>query len=274
MSIKDGKERMFEGYSSDETFALIVSGIISLCSWGAWYYGVFSVGQKVRSRGYRWMGAVPVFCALLLLVVLKLWAAEGVRHERAYILFYLAVGAAWVGIFRLHLPLFGLSPRDDVFERGNGAVAWATAGALVGGTCCFAGGNVGDGPGWWVVLFSGLLSTAALLALWLILHASTGVMEKLSIERDPAAGVRVAGFFLGAGLILGRAVAGNWVSAAETLSDFARMAWPALVLTAVAVVLERCSRPNLAGDRYSSCTASWAPGLVYGVGGLVMLFAW
>jgi hypothetical protein len=124
------------------------------------------------------------------------------------------------------------------------------------------------------VLFSGLLSTVSLFLLWWILHVATGIADKLGIERDPAAGLRAAGFFVGAGLILGRAVAGDWFSTAETVNDFVRMAWPALLLTAVAIVLERSSKPILAGERLSSCTASWAPGVVYPVAGLVMLFAW
>jgi hypothetical protein len=145
---------------------------------------------------------------------------------------------------------------------------------LLGGTYCFAGGNVGDGPGWWVVLFSGLLSTMSLLFLWWLLNAGTRVADKLSIDRDPAAGVRVAGFFAGAGLILGRAVAGDWFSAGQTVHDFVRMAWPAAVLTVVAIVLERSTTVNLAGTRLSSCRASWLPGVAYVVAGVVTLFAW
>jgi hypothetical protein len=40
-------------------------------------------------------------------------------------------------------------------------------------------------------------------------------------------------------MILGRAVAGDWVSAEATIRDFAAMAGPVLPLAAAAVVVER-----------------------------------
>ena len=64
------------------------------------------------------------------------------------------------------------------------------------------------------------------------------------MDRDAAAGVRIAGFFVGAGLILGRAVAGDWTSAGATLFDFGRIGWPVILLLALAVLIERKLRPS------------------------------
>ena len=64
------------------------------------------------------------------------------------------------------LALCDLSARDDVVERSNRAAIPAIAGGLLAITLCFAGGNIGDGPGWWVVMFCGVLSTGTLLLAW------------------------------------------------------------------------------------------------------------
>ncbi|MDZ4199651.1 MAG: hypothetical protein U1E27_10260, partial [Kiritimatiellia bacterium] len=52
-------------------------------------------------------------------------------------------------------------------------------------------------------------------------------------------GRRWAGFLLGAGLLLGRASAGDWTSVDATFVEFFRDGWPVLVLLALAVVAER-----------------------------------
>lgn len=266
---------MFEHYSPDEGFALIVGGIIVMVSWIPWYYQLAVVGRRVRKLGRRQpLALAPLVCAVLLYFVLDRWSAEDVRFDPAYMLFYMVIGLAWLGLFRLPLPRFGLSPRDDVLERGNDATGWATTGALIGGTCCFAGANVGNGPGWWVVLFSGMLSTTALMLLWYLLHKATGLYEKVSIERDTAAGLRVAGFFVGAGLILGRAVAGDWVSAGATAVDFAGMAWPAAILTTMAVAVEQiCPQRPMSG--LAECLFyGLSPALFYMAAGGLVMFAW
>ena len=69
---------------------------------------------------------------------------------------------------------------------------------------CFAGGNVGDGPGWWVVVFCAALSTGALFLLWGALQAATDLADSIVIERDGASAVRLAGFLVACGLVLGR----------------------------------------------------------------------
>lgn len=265
---------MIEHYSPDEILALLIGIVVTLISWIRWYFLLAVTGTRVRRRGKRGaLALAPLVCAVLLAVVLFRWSSEDVRTDGAYIFFYLVIGAAWLGLFRLFLPGFGLNARDDVLERGNDAAAWAVAGALIGGNCCFAGGNVGNGPGWWVVLFSALLSTASLLFLWWLVHRFSGLAEKVTIERDVAAGWRAAGFFIGTGLILGRAVAGDWISASATVSDFARMAWPALVLAGAVSAVERCCAPRL--DPASSCfTSGCLPALVYVASGTIVLWAW
>lgn len=266
---------MLDNYSSDEAFALIVGFILALGTWATWYYALLVIGRKVRARGLRWPLAIaPAVCALLLYFVLARWSAEDVRTDPAYMVFYMVIGAAWLGLVRLWLPLFGLSFRDDVLERGNDAASHAISGALVGGLCCFAGGNVGNGPGWWVVLFSGLLATATFFLLWWLVHRASGLAEKVTIDRDLAAGLRAAGFLVGCGIILGRAVAGDWVSASATMADFARLAWPAALLAGAVVAVERSCAPEISRSAPAVCVSGWVPACVYAGLGIFVMLAW
>ena len=183
-----------------------------------------------------------VFVAPLLYCVLRNWAAEDVRHDTALILLYLVMGIAWAG---LGVSVFGwldLHAREDVLERGNTAAAIALGGGILGVTCCFAGANIGDGPGWGTVLFCAALSTTSFFLAWLVLGQRGGLAEAITVDRDVAMGWRSGGFFVATGLVLGRSVAGNWVSVEATAVDFLRHAWwPMLVLLVVALALQRNS---------------------------------
>ncbi len=259
-------------YSEDEFAALLIAGILAVSVWAIWYYSLGVTQQSVRPTGNRrLLGVTPIISAVLLLIVLHRWSAEDVRNDEGYVVFYMVLGAAWVGLFTGQLALWGLSVRDDVLERGNNAAAWCCAGAIVAFACCFAGANVGNGPGWWVVLFSAGLSTLSLLLLWLALHAASGLAEKVSVDRDGSAGLRAAGFFIGNGLILGRAVAGDWVSASATTLDFARTAWPALILTGTIAAVERSCQPNYAGGGRAFLVSGLLPGSIYVFAGVIAL---
>ena len=63
------------------------------------------------------------------------------------------------------------------------------------------------------------------------------------MERDRGSAVRLAGLLVVNGLILGAAAAGDWIPA-KFLHDFADSAWPAVALTAVAVLVERINGPR------------------------------
>jgi hypothetical protein len=89
----------------------------------------------------------------------------------------------------------------------------------------------------------------------------TGLAEKITVDRDVAAGLRAAGLFVGLGLILGRAVAGNWLSAGSTLADFARRGWPALLVVGLAWFVERAVRPATDRDLGSTLVVGVVPAL-------------
>jgi hypothetical protein len=139
----------------------------------------------------------------------------------------------------------------------------AVIGALLGVTLCYAGGNIGDGPGWWVVLFSAGLATSVLLAAWMALTQLTPVADSVTIDRDPAAGIRLGAFLASCGLILGRAVAGDWRSAAGTVVDFSTCL-PYVLLTVIAATfVERLARPTPHTPHAPFVASGILPSLLY-----------
>lgn len=250
--------------SGDEAFALLAGGLLAAWSWYGWYVPAVSVQRLgAHSPGRNVVLWWPVVCALILFGVLKTISAHDVRDDILYLMLYMVLGAGWLGAVTKLLPFAGVSARDDVLERGNAAAVPAVAGALLACTLCFAGGNVGDGPGWWVVVFSAGLATAALGILWLLFDRITGISDTITVDRDRAAGVRLGGLLVAAGLVLGRAVAGDWVSASATVRDFAAAAWPALALFAIAAVLERASAPSPDRPVPSLTALGVLPAIVY-----------
>ncbi len=231
--------------SDDEVFVTIASLALTAIAWGVWYVQPRRVRAHRRRVAGRWLlDVAPLLSAAVLFLVLKGAAADDVRNDSAYMTLYFLLGMAWVGVSLRCLPLLGLSVRDDVLERGNAGASYAVAGAMLAITLCYAGGNVGNGPGWWVVVFSAALATAALFVAWFLFESMAWISDVITIDRDTSAGIRLGGLLVACGAIFGRAVAGDWVSAAATVGDFASVAWFALVLVALAALVERAARPT------------------------------
>jgi hypothetical protein len=206
--------------------------------------------------------------AILIFGLLRTLASHDVREDRRYLTMYTAMGLLWVPLAtRFFLP--GISLRDDFYERGNASAGYAAVGFMVGSLLCFAGGNIGDGPGWWVVVFCAIIANTTLWALWLTAARFTRAVDLVTIDRDPALGMRLGGFFLACGLVLGRAVAGDWISLDATLRDFGRKAWPALILMVVYIGAERFSRARYHRDEQALFGRGVVPALFYVTLGLV-----
>jgi hypothetical protein len=251
--------------SEGETMMLVLSSVVSLLTWFHWLRQTTAAAPRSSRLQHRWpLLLYPALSAAALFGVLRFFSSHDVRSDFLYTGFYLMMGAAWVGLAASwFLPFFGLSARDDVIERANPGAAHAIGGALLGVALCYAGGNIGDGPGWWVVVFAAFLATATFFVFWASLDKATGLADTVTIERDPAAGIRLAGIFIAAGLILGRAVAGNWESGISTLVDFGVVGWPVLVLWVAAAVLENQLRPHPEKPRSELFLHGVAPALAY-----------
>ena len=262
--------------SGDEVIVFATSAVLAVVMWGAWYIGPRRIRRLGRpAAGRSLLDLAPLVSFGVLVVVLKTVSALDVRDDLRYLLLYFFLGAMWVSVAMRCLPLVGLSARDDVVERGNSSAAQAIAGAMLAITLCFAGGNIGNGPGWWVVVFSAGLSTVALLLSWLVLEAVAGVADVVTIERDEAAGLRLAGWFVACGLIAGVAAAGDWESAEDTVRTFVRVAWPLLPFVAVAALLEWQWRPTPERPSPSVTAYGAIPALLYiGVAALYVFQSW
>lgn len=191
------------------------------------------------------------------------------RDSTVYISFYLLIGAGFTGIILLLFDRAGLSLRDDALERRNPAAAVALAGTTVGSMAAFAGANIGDGPGWWVVIFCALLSNGALLTGWLVLDRMTGMGEAITIDRDMAAAGRAAGWLTGGGIVFGRAAAGDWTHVRATVHDFIGVAVGGLVLLGAAIVLERFLRSS--GERRDALVFGGIPAGIYICGAIAYI---
>jgi hypothetical protein len=232
--------------SPDEVFVALICGIVTLVGWGRWYTRLLRLPAMGRPPAIRpVLSGLPAAALLGILLVLRRMASADVRFDPIYLLFYLLFGATWLWAVCSVAQRLGISWVDDAMDRGNLAAVLAVSGIVLGGAACYAGGNVGDGPGWWCVLIAGGLATAFWFLLWYALERLTRVSEVVTVERDAGAGTRLGAWLLASGLICGRAAAGDWVGLVPTIADFAVTVWPALPLAALAAVVEwrRSRRP-------------------------------
>jgi hypothetical protein len=250
--------------SGDEVFVLLASLILGPIGWAIWFVRLARVQQFGHPHvGLKALSAVVLGCALFIGAVLRAAAAPDVRGAPGYLLLYFVLGLAWLRTAEALFVYAGVSVRDDVIERRNTAAVPAVAGALIGVTCCYGGANVGAGPGWWVVVFSAALATAVLAGIWLAADQLAGVNDIVTIDRDPAAGVRLGGLLAATGLILGRAVAGDWHSVSATVADLGRVGWPVVPLTVAALAIERALKPTAERPRAPLVMAGVMPAVLY-----------
>jgi len=76
-------------------------------------------------------------------------------------------------------------------ERGNTASALTAAGRPSRPHDVLCRRNIGNGPGWWVVVFSALLSTGAWFAFWVAIGRLNAWHEAVAVDRDVATGIRI-----------------------------------------------------------------------------------
>ena len=155
-----------------------------------------------------------------------------------YVLFYIAMGFAWLYLSqRFVFRTTGVSWIDDALGMNNPAAAIVSACALLGSTLIYCGANIGDGPGWWCVVFAGGLGMVTwFFFLWIIALLSE-TFERITIARDTAGAIRMGGYMLASALILARASGGDWTSFNMTVVEFGA-AWPLLILAPLSLAVE------------------------------------
>jgi uncharacterized membrane protein YjfL (UPF0719 family) len=250
--------------SADEIVVTVAAVAFGPIAWIMWF--VRTSGSTLPGRGTTGLGvlaATVVGCATLLLTVLVTAASQDVRTAIEYLFMYSMLGLAWLRMAELLFAYAGVSARDDVVERGNEAATIALSGALLAVTLCFAGGNIGNGPGWWVVVFSAGLATAGLLVAWQVYALLTRGGDAVTIDRDRAAGMRLALFLVACGLVLGRSVAGDWHSVERTVQDFIRMLPFVGIILVAAAVIEPMGRPTTQQPHPPFATHGLGFGMLY-----------
>ena len=213
--------------------------ILAVYLWFRTYRALFKARQFHPNKTHRALfAALPFFCMCFIAAVLLLWSSPDVRSDAGWMALYFMGGAAWLQLGLFLLSLLGIGAREDVVERQNPAAAWVVYGTMAGVAFCYAGSNIGSGPGAEVVLFCAVLSTVFLFAFWFFLERSFRLADQITIARDESAGIRIGGWILSLGLIFGGAVAGDWESLDGTIRDFFHYAWVALPFLLGAIVIE------------------------------------
>ncbi|NLW46519.1 MAG: hypothetical protein GXY86_04175 [Firmicutes bacterium] len=228
--------------SDDEILVFITSIAIAAWGWYKWYAALGKFNSLNRKRpGLFWLSIIPLIAWGGIFYVLKTMASFDVREDIGYLWFYIIFGAAWIvagrGIF---FYLFDISWRDDAVERQNPAAVYTISCGIIGLAAFYAGANIGDGPGWWCVLFAGGLAAVVWFGLMMILEKSCEISEKITIERDLPTGIRTGYYLIASGIICGRGAAGDWSSALKTVIEF-KDAWPVLLLTIIAILVQQVS---------------------------------
>lgn len=264
---------LYDGPMSEGEKAIsVLSSIVALISTAMWLNALRARPFVLRPTPWkRALQLAPATAIVGICFVLTNFASHDVRDDGRYLYMYTAWGAAWIGVMLSWSPCFGLSLRDDVVERANPAAAAALWSLPFAHALAYVGGNIGDGPGWWVVLVSsGAAQLVLLVLVWTTLKLGQ-CAETITIGRDTATGVRFAALTIAEALVLGRAVAGDWIELSATLRDFAVRGWPALVLCALGLALDVGSRPSAAAPRRNVFLAGVVPGMVFLAGAVAWL---
>ena len=251
-------------FDGDEAIFFLASAAVMIfgaCGWYLWLARPTRLGERGPQR--LLLGVTPLVALLGLWFVLMTWAdPKYVVGNLDYQLLFTAGGGAWLVVVAGLTKLLGVSVRDDAIERRNLAAAVMVSGGALGVMCIYAACNVGSGPTIWTTIFPAAVATVAWLVLWLIVELFTRTSEAITIERDLATGIRAAAFLLAAGLVLGRAMAGDWTSWESTFSEFRRLAWPAGLLAAIAIVAHIIFRPTAAQPRPAPVGSGMIPAAV------------
>ncbi len=252
-------------FSDDEWIFLWLTTLISIVGIWRWYApllmgpgpGPYRAGQRLV------LATAPLAALAVLFAVLKSCADPvNVAGHLDYEILFTAGGAALITVAGFVLPFIGVSPCADAIQRGNGAAILVICGTMCGLTLAYAGGNVGWGPTIWTTLIPAALAGAILLMVSSLLLMVGRTADAVTIDRDPATGLRIAAFQIAAGIVLGRAIAGDWEGWAGMFKDLLRLGWPALLLFGFTASFSILANPSPTRPRPSIWRLGIAPALV------------
>src|SRR5262245_46555779 len=194
---------MFD-FSDDEFIFLLIAMIAG--GWGvfAWLRCVLIIPRlrdELGSSMRLGLIALPALCvAIVALVVWNLADPTSVSGHVDYFILFLSGAACWFSLTVGAVSGLGIHFRYDVVEAGNRAAAIAIAGTALATTLIYAGGNIGAGPTIWTTLLPASVASATLLMLWFLIETFAGVSDSITIDRDQASGIRIAGWAIATGI--------------------------------------------------------------------------
>ncbi|HLP84482.1 MAG TPA: hypothetical protein VK157_09035 [Phycisphaerales bacterium] len=245
--------------SEGELFITIVSLAIVVVHVVMFAIG-FSTAEHVR---VPWAGRTLLLsllpAPLVLMPVLTTIAAKDVRDDPTYVGMYLLMGMAWSALSLFSLRLWGFQ-LADITQRRNPAVRIFIIMFALASALAFAGGNVGDGPGFHVVIFSALLGSMTLFGTLAFLSLTSRVRYRVLVDRDTGLALRTGLLLVAIGLVAGRGAAGTWVSSGATVRDFVIVTWPVLPVIALDAAMTTVTR---SGDKPPSLLIDALLGLIY-----------
>lgn len=245
-----------------EAFSAASVGLVLVFVWFIPILKVRSFQTGTRLRLFLLL--VPIGCFGQLGIVLRGYASSDVREDPAFLYVYFVAGILPFLAAVFISGMLGISFLDDALQKGEPGAAFALTGATLASMSCYSGSNIGSGPGPEVVIFCSVLSLGTLVILWALFEMalSPSLSEKITVERDTLAGLRLCSWLLALGIVLGWSVAGDWVSMRQTLSDFVSSAWPAVALLILGISCESfLSRRRVVGR--SAMPISVAAGALY-----------
>jgi hypothetical protein len=243
---------IFLGEIEIPVFAICLTGSAMYWSIAAWRSS--AVAPLVdRAPRLQWLMAAFVLVNAINLAALLTLASADVRTDPFYIVYYVVLGLTASIPVMLGLRILGLH-RTDIVERGNRAASTLEFAALIAGAFAYAGSNIGDGPGYYVVVVGTALAFASLFAVALVHTAVNRTMYRVLVDRERGTAFRFGCLLVACGLVLGRAVAGDWNGFVPMLVDFRNLAWPVIVLLVVDLFLARITHArepdgSIAADR-------------------------
>jgi hypothetical protein len=240
---------------------------------GSWdYWSPILRASRLGTRGLNrlLMAAWPVCGLILAYVVIETLSDTRVRGHFDYLLLFMVGGVAWLGPADLALSILGVSSRDDAIERDNIAAVAVAGGWLIGTAIVYACSNIGGGPTIWTTLVPAAAATVAYSAACVLIELVGGAtIDDITIDRDLASGLRLAGALFSAAWILGRAAGGQWSSWEQTWIDLIRFSWPVWPLAVIAGLVHRRLRPTPSRPRPNVLTCGVVPALGYVVAGAI-----
>ena len=253
----------------DEILVLLASSLFTCVFLYKWYrYLFFSVIPFRRNElSMLVLCGLPIASFAIFLFTLNVLASFDVVDSPLFITFYVVLGFVWLH-FSLYcmFRFFDLSWIDDVVIMNNKAALAALTGGFLGSTFIYAGANIGDGPGWWCVVFAGGLGLVTWILLGVGISRTNEMSERITVERNLGCGIRFGSYLLASGIILGRASGGDWTSFCMTVVEFYDVydRWPVILLAALEAIIENFySRRYVTRGNNSSVNSSIFWGAVY-----------